>query len=131
MSRWLPDPSVAAGRLSTVTKERYSVRMELSYVSIRQRVVPILFWSAIGFAGFTILLALGTNVPMPVAATLITVSALFTLWVHWQNGRGGFGSIRGMHATYETRARLSPGQWFLLLLVMIVQAGVLSFLLVS
>lgn len=106
-------------------------RMELSYVSIRQRVVPILFWSALGFAGFTVLLAVGTGIPMPIAAILIGASLLFTLWLQWQNGRGGFGSIRGMHATYETRARLSPGQWFLLLLVMMLQVGVLSFLLVS
>ena len=105
--------------------------MELSYVSIRQRVVPIIFWSAVAFAAVAMAVPLGTDVPRPVAAALLVMSAAFTLWIQWQNGRRGFGTIRGMHPTYETRARLSPGQWFILLLVMMLEAGVLSFVLVS
>lgn|SRR5690554_5951549 len=105
--------------------------MELSYVSIRQRVVSILFWSAIAFAAVAMAVPIGTDAPMPVAAALLGLSAVFTLWIQWQNGRRGFGTIRGMHPTYETRARLSPGQWFFLLLVTMLEAGVLSFVLVS
>ena len=114
-----------------VSRASPALRMELSYVSIRHRLVSILFWSAVAFAAIAIVLPFGTDAPMPISVALLAFSAAFTLWIHWQNGRGGFGTVRGMHPTYETRARLSPGQWLVLLLIMMVEAGVLSFVLVS
>lgn len=105
--------------------------MELSYVGMRQRAVSIFYWVAVSLGIIAILLPWTTDIPAPAAGTLLALAALFTLWIQWQNGRGGFGSIRGLRPTFETRARMSPGQWLVLLLLLIAESAALAFVLVS
>lgn len=105
--------------------------MAWSYVSIRQHPVSYLFWSAFGIGGIAILLAVASSISRVIVAALLIAAALFTLWIQWQNGRGGFGTVHGLRPTYETRATLSPGRWLLLLLLLLAEAAMLALVLVG
>ena len=107
------------------------LHMELSYAGMRHRAVPLLFWVGIGFGLLAMVLPWTTPIPAPAAVVLLVLAAGYKLWIQWQNGRGGFGAVRGLRPTYETRARLSPGQWFLLLLFLVLESTVLAFVLIQ
>ena len=89
---------------------------------------PFVFWTATLFSLLSIALVLAVG---PSLLFLLLLSALFNLWSVVQSERGGFVKTRQLRRAYEPARHFNVAQVFTVLLLVMAEFGVVTYVLLT